>query len=153
MGVGVRRGAAARGWVATWAGCGPRAAAPGLRSAVSATSADCTPGMARTAFSAASRTGSQAFTVAASTVSEKNTLPSLTTMSDSTRASGKVSPVGEATFARAARTCSLLTAMIVIPELASLPLCAATIGKTAGRVNARASQGHAGVEGQVRSFL
>ena len=96
------------------AGCGPRAAAPGLRSAVKATSADCTPGMARTASSAALRTGSQAFTAAASTVSEKNTLPSVTTMSESTRASGKAVPPGDGTFAKAARTCSLLTAMIDI---------------------------------------
>src|SRR5450756_2490702 len=44
-------GPAARGCVATCDGCGPRAAAPAARSAVKATSADCTPGTARTASS------------------------------------------------------------------------------------------------------
>src|SRR5437763_7483346 len=75
------------------AACGPAAAAgpPGAarpggappdRSAVSATRAEVTPGMAHTAVSAALRTASQFFTTAASTVIEKNTLPSLTTISD-----------------------------------------------------------------------
>ena len=106
---------AARGWVATCAGCGPRAAAPAARSAVRATKADCTPGMARTVSSAALRTDSHDLTVAASTVSEKNTLLSETTISESTRASGKGLPSGDGTFAKAARTCSLLTAITACP--------------------------------------
>ena len=100
----------------------PARSAPAARSAVKATSTDCTPGMARTASSAVLRTGSQAFTAAASTVIEKNTLPSVTTMSDSTRASGNAAPPGEATFASALRTCSLLTAMIALSLLLVLPL-------------------------------
>src|SRR5262249_51017536 len=84
-----------------------------LRSAVNATSADCTPGIARTASSAALRTASQDFTALASTVSEKKTFPSETTMSERTRASGKAAPLGVGTFASAARTCSLLTIISV----------------------------------------
>ena len=120
-----------------------REAAPAARSAVSATSADVTPGTARTAFSAASRTGSQALTVAASTVIEKNTLPSETTMSDSTRASVSCVPPGAGTRARAAITCSLVTAIVVVP---ARPTChfghtqfwplAATIGAAARRSTA-----------------
>ena len=106
---------AARGWVATCAGLGPRVAAPAARSAVKATRADCTPGIARTASSAVLRTGSQAFTADASTAREKNTLPSLTTMSDSTRASVSAAPPGDDTFASALRTCSLVAAIIVLP--------------------------------------
>ena len=105
-------------WTAVWAGCGPRAAEPGLRSAVNATSADCTPGIARTASSAALRTGSHLFTAAASTVSEKKTFPSETTTSESTRASDKAVPAGDGTLAKAARTCSLLTVMISRPSVA-----------------------------------
>ena len=97
---------AARGCCATCAGLGPRAAPP-ARSAVNATSADCTPGTARTASSAALRTGSQSFTAAASTVIEKNTLPSATTMSDRTFASVSAMPPGAGTIAKAAITCSL----------------------------------------------
>src|SRR5436190_21709211 len=66
------------------AGCAGAAARapPGVRSPVSAIMADTTPGTARTAASAALRTASQAGTAAASTVIEKNTLPSVTTTSD-----------------------------------------------------------------------
>src|SRR5579863_635168 len=53
------------------------APAPGARSAVSATMTDFTPGTVRIACSARSRTASQALTAAASTVIDKNTLPSL----------------------------------------------------------------------------
>jgi precorrin-4 methylase len=72
--------------------------------------------MLRTARSAASRTGSQAFTAAASTVSEKNTFPSETTTSERTRASGKVFPPGDGTLAKAARTCSFVTVIINHPN-------------------------------------
>jgi len=88
---------------------------PAARSAVCATSTDCTPGTARTASSAALRTGSQTFTADASTVREKNTLPSLTTTSDSTRASVSAAPPGDGTFAKAAKICSLLTVIIALP--------------------------------------
>ena len=50
---------------------------------------DCTPGTARTAASAALRTGSQRGTAAASTLIEKNTLPSVTTTSDSAPRGGQ----------------------------------------------------------------
>ena len=106
---------AARGCVATCDGCGPRDAAPTARSAVKATSTDCTPGTARTASSAALRTGSQAFTADASTVREKNALPSVMTTSDSTRASVSAAPPGDGTFAKAAKICSLLAAIIALP--------------------------------------
>ncbi len=62
------------------------AAPPALRSAVSAIIATLTPGMARTAFSACARTLSQARASAASTLIEKNTLPSVTVIADSTLA-------------------------------------------------------------------
>ena len=87
------------------------AAAPALRSAVNATSAEVTPGTARTAFSARSRTGSQAFTAAASTAIEKNTLPSLTTTSDSASVCVSGVPSGAGTLARLSRTCCLVGAM------------------------------------------
>ena len=56
---------------------------PPARSAVSATITDLTPGTARVAASARARTDSHSFTAPASTLMEKNTLPSVTTTSDS----------------------------------------------------------------------
>ena len=82
--------------------------------------------MARTASSAALRTGSHIFTAVASTVSEKKTFPSETTTSESTRASGKAVPPGDGTLAKAASTCSLFTVMITVHFVG------ATIGKAAG---------------------
>src|SRR5579863_6894889 len=78
-------------WAATggtpWAWrVGGDEAEPGLRSAVSATIATLTPGMARTAISAAARTLSHALASLASTLMEKNTLPSLTAIADNTPA-------------------------------------------------------------------
>src|SRR6266581_4668172 len=72
-------------------------AAPGLRSAVSAIMATLTPGTARTAVSACARTLSHARASAASTLIEKNTLPSVTEIADSTLALVKATPRGEAT--------------------------------------------------------
>ena len=89
-------------------GGGAARAAPAARSPVSATMADFTPGTARTAASAALRTGSQACTTAASTVIEKNTLPSLTTTSESLPVSVSGAPSGLFTAASAASTCSLV---------------------------------------------
>ena len=82
-----------------------------MRSAVSATIADGTPGIALTASSARFRTGSQACTTPASTVIEKNTLPSLATMSDSVPVFGSGVPSGAATLPSAASTSSLVTGM------------------------------------------
>src|SRR6478736_10284937 len=73
-------------------------AAPTLRSAVSAIMATLTPGTARTAASACERTPSQARASAASTLIEKNTLPSVTEIADSTLALVKATPRGDATF-------------------------------------------------------
>ncbi len=72
---------------------------------------DCTPGTARTAFSARSRTLSHCFTAAASTVMEKNTLPSVATMSESLPLCGSGTPSGPETEASLARTSSLSNAM------------------------------------------
>ena len=58
------------------------------------------PGMARTAASACARTLSQARASAASTLIEKNTLPSLTVTGDSTLALVKATPRGDITLAR-----------------------------------------------------
>src|SRR5882724_657260 len=88
---------------------GGGAAEPGLRSAVSAIMATVTPGMARTAASAWARTLSQARASAASTLIEKNTLPSLTVIADSTLASVKAAPCGDATLARQSSTCCCVT--------------------------------------------
>src|SRR5437660_3634918 len=90
-------------------GAGGGAAAPALRSAVSAIMATLTPGMARTAASACARTLSQARASAASTLIEKNTLPSVTEIADSTLALVKATPRGEATLAKASRTCCCVT--------------------------------------------
>src|SRR2546429_10002769 len=79
--------------------CGGRAdATPALRSAVNATRADRTPGSARTTSSACLRTGSHDLTSAASTVMEKNTLPSPATTSDSVPVLGSGVPPGVATL-------------------------------------------------------
>src|SRR6202035_10374 len=88
---------------------GGGAAAPALRSAVSAIMATVTPGMARTADSACARTLSQARASAASTLIEKNTLPSVTDIADSTLALVKAVPRGDITLARHSRTCCSVT--------------------------------------------
>ncbi len=95
-----------------WRACGRElgdGGPPGLRSAVSAIIDEVTPGTARTAASAFARTSSQAFASAASTLIEKNTLPSLTTMSDRTPASGNGAPRGDITLPSASRTCCAVT--------------------------------------------
>src|ERR1700722_637263 len=89
-------------------GCGA-AVEPALRSAVSAIMATVTPGMARTAASASARVLSQARASAASTLIEKNTLPSLTVMADNTPALRKATPRGDITLARPSRTCCCVT--------------------------------------------
>src|ERR1700694_320563 len=89
--------------------CGGGAAAPGLRSAVSAIMATVTPGMARTAASAWLRTPSHARASAASTLIEKNTLPSLTDIADNTLALLKATPRGDVTLAKLSRTCCSVT--------------------------------------------
>src|ERR1700720_3292826 len=99
--------AAAAGEVAP--GCGR--AEPAERSAVSATMTEATPGNALTTASARLRTGSQAFTTAPSTVMEKNTFPSETTMSDRAPVLGKARPSGLATRSRLARTSLLVNAI------------------------------------------
>ena len=73
---------------------------PGLRSAVSAIIAAATPGIARTAASACARTSSHARASAASTLIEKNTLPSVTEIADSTLALVRATPRGDATLAK-----------------------------------------------------
>src|SRR6476620_1925272 len=90
--------------------------APGLRSAVSAIMAAVMPGMARTAASACARTLSQARASAASTLIEKNTLPSLTVTGDSTLALVKATPRGDATLAKASRTCCCVTLTVRLLE-------------------------------------
>src|SRR5438445_7475822 len=92
-----------------WPCGGGGAAAPGLRSAVSAIMATVTPGMARTAASVSARTLSQARASAASTLMEKNTLPSATVTADSTSALVRATPRGDITPARASRTCCCVT--------------------------------------------
>src|SRR4051794_35956364 len=90
--------------------CGAGAGAvPALRSAVSAIIATVTPGMARTAVSASARTLSQARASAASTLIEKNTLPSVTAISDSTLACVSATPRGDITLASESRTCCCVT--------------------------------------------
>ena len=84
---------------------------PARFSAVSATMTEVTPGMARTASSTFLRIGSQAFTAAASTVIEKNTLPSLTTISDSVPVFGNGLPSGALIAARPSRICCFVGAM------------------------------------------
>src|SRR5476649_2803562 len=97
--------------------CGAAAgAAPALRSAVSAIIATVTPGIARTAVSASARTLSQARASVVSTLIEKNTLPSLTAMSDRTLASVRATPAGDATLARRSRTCCCVTLKPNLPN-------------------------------------
>src|SRR5258708_14075132 len=84
-------------------------AEPGLGSAVRAIIATVTRGMARTAASAWARTLSQARASVASTLIEKNTLPSLTDIADRTLASVKATPRGDITLARVSRTCCCVT--------------------------------------------
>src|SRR5437899_12133781 len=93
---------------------------PGLRSAVSAIIAAVTPGIARTAASACARTLSQARASAASTLMEKNTLPSVTEIADSTLALVKGTPRGEATRLRESRTCCCVTLTRASPEALSV---------------------------------
>src|SRR5712672_4170207 len=129
--------AAGRPWPACGEGWTCGRAPPAGRSPVRATSAEATPGMARTAVSAALRTGSQLCTTVASTVIEKNTLPSVTTMSDSLPVLGSGVPSGPGTAARAARTSSLLTAMSTAPLTGHAPRPHSTQHRQAGRrVNA-----------------
>src|SRR5665213_461275 len=90
-------------------GGGAAGAEPALRSAVSAIIAVETPGIARTAASASARTASQARASAASTLIEKNTLPSLTEIADSTLALVRATPRGDLTLAKASRTCCCVT--------------------------------------------
>ncbi|MGY3081233.1 hypothetical protein ACVWZZ_007641 [Bradyrhizobium sp. LM6.10] len=103
-----------------WTGCTPGAprlgvggggggAAPALRSAVSATMTVVTPGMARTAASASARTDSQARASAASTLIEKNTLPSAALIALSTLALASATPRGDLILARLSRTCCCVT--------------------------------------------
>src|ERR1700759_4973135 len=91
------------------AGGGGGGVLPGLRSAVSAIIAVVTPGMARTAASACARTSSQARASWASTLMEKNTLPSLTVIADSTPASVKAVPGGDITLESTFWTCCCVT--------------------------------------------
>src|SRR5882757_9594254 len=113
-----------------WTGCTPGVprlgvgggggAVPPLRSAVSATITVVTPGIARTAASASARTDSQARASAASTLIEKNTLPSVTVIADSTLALLKGTPRGDATLARASITCCCVTLTRASPESLSV---------------------------------
>src|SRR5262245_10052565 len=93
------------------AGDGRAGADPPLRSAVSATIADVTPGVARTTSFACLRTDSQAFTRAASTLIERVSSPSLASTSNSAPLLSSGVPSGELTRARLASTSSLVTAI------------------------------------------
>src|SRR6516162_216809 len=95
---------------------GGGAAAPALRSAVSAIIAAVTPGSARTALSACARTASHARASRASTLIEKNTLPSLTMIADSTFASVSAAPCGDLTLASELRTSCCVTLTAHLPE-------------------------------------
>jgi len=95
---------------------GGGAAAPALRSAVNATIALVTPGMPRTAASACARMLSQARASAASTLIEKNTLPSLTEIADSTLALVRPTPRGDITLARLSSTCCCVTLTKYLPK-------------------------------------
>src|SRR3954453_6316458 len=101
--------------------CGAGGGEPGLRSAVSAIIAAVTPGIVRTVASACARTLSQARASAASTLMEKNTLPSVTEIADSTLALVRGTPRGEATLARESRTCCCVTLPPASPEALSVP--------------------------------
>src|SRR6185436_20250795 len=101
-------------------GAGADGGEPGLRSAVSAIIAAVTPGIARTAVSACARTLSQARASAASTLMEKNTLPSVTEIADSTLALVKGTPRGDATWLRESITCCCVTLTRASPEAVSV---------------------------------
>src|SRR5216684_2738741 len=103
--------APARPRVAGAAAAGPR---PAARSAVSATMAEVTPGKPRTASSAALRTPSQRWTSAASTLIEKNTFPSLTTMSESVPVAGSGVPSGDFTAESRSNTASLVAGIALL---------------------------------------
>jgi hypothetical protein len=105
-GARAERGCAAGRPRAPGAGAAAAGPLPAARSAVSATMAEVTPGMPRTASSAALRTASQRWTTAASTLIEKNTLPSLTTMSDSVPVAGSGVPSGDLTAESRSSTAS-----------------------------------------------
>src|SRR5207237_6999966 len=66
------------------------------------------------------RTLSQARASAASTLMEKNTLPSVTEIADSTLALVKGTPRGEATCLRESRTCCCVTLTRASPEALSV---------------------------------
>src|SRR4029450_9985657 len=72
--------------------------------------------VSRTAASACARTLSQARASAASTLMEKNTLPSVTEISDSTLALVRGTPRGDATCLRESRTCCCVTLTRGSPE-------------------------------------
>src|SRR5713101_7473003 len=93
------------------AAAGPR---PAARSAVSATIAEVTPGTPRTASSAALRTASQRWTTAASTLIEKKTFPSLTTMSESVPVAGSGVPSGDFTAESRSSTASLVAGIALL---------------------------------------
>src|SRR6188508_1800293 len=90
-----------------------------------------TPGIARTVSSTFLRIGSQAFTAPASTLIEKNTFPSLTTMSDSVPVFGKGLPSGALMPARRSRISCFVGAMAFSPALDK-----ARIGQVNARVDA-----------------
>ena len=87
---------------------------PAARSAVSATIAEVTPGTPRTASSAALRTPSQRWTSAASTLIEKNTFPSLTTMSESVPVAGSGVPSGDFTVESRSSTAALAAGIALL---------------------------------------
>src|SRR6266851_9492233 len=120
--------------------------APALRSAVKATRADCTPGSARTASSAHLRTGSHILTAAASTLIEKNTLPSPATTSDSVPLLGNGTPSGDLTPASAASTCSFETAILLntLPSSSATRRHAGWNGPTRWLTSAPARRNHTG---------
>src|SRR5436190_4844816 len=101
-------------------GAGADGGEPGLRSAVSAIIAAVTPGIARTVASACARTLSQARASAASTLMEKNTLPSVTEIADSTLALVNGTLRGDATRLRESRTCCCVTLTRASPEALSV---------------------------------
>src|SRR5215469_7461597 len=98
----------------------PRGGAFGVRSAVSAIISVVTPGSARTALSACARTLSQARASAASTLMERNTLPSLTAIADRTSALVRATPRGDLTLASASRTCCCVTLKALLLPILSL---------------------------------
>ena len=110
--------AGGRGAAGAGAGRGGTGASmpPPFFSAVSATMAPATPGIALTTRSAAARSGSISCARAAGTVIEKNTLPSAMKMSD-TKPRSTMLPVksGPLTVFRRSRTVSLVTVIAAFP--------------------------------------